>query len=287
MKKVTPPPPHHHRQSSQSSASGAAVKKASSSSHNNSSNNHNHHNNQSSDPTSSVRVTHLGAGRRGAAAAAEQHTEDAVSEIKRPATYLSEAELERARVAFDKVDLDKSGSIDLVELREALRELGQEPTVEELVKIIADIDEDMNGLIDFEDFIQLVGDQKVGLTRRPRDNQDTLDAFVALGGNDDKTGHILPSKLEQYVTHFGLPVSSEALFKDMCQDSTGLVDYEQFRNLMSTVPEPRMAHFFQIDGKNYSWEKEPPNAGETFSAKNKKFDLYGNRQSWQNLHHAH
>jgi hypothetical protein len=44
-------------------------------------------------------------------------------------------------------------------------------------------------VIDFTDFIQLVGDQKVVLRSRD-DDSDTLDAFVALGGSEDKSGHV-------------------------------------------------------------------------------------------------
>lgn len=168
--------------------------------------------------------------------------------------YLSEAEKDRARAVFDKFDKDKSGTIDMWELRDALRELGQEPTVDELVEIIAEIDTDENGVIDFNDFIQLVGDQKVVLRSRD-DDSDTLDAFIALGGSDDKTGHVRRELLARYVNCFGLPVGNKDMMQDMSTDESGLVDYETFKSMMlaGKPPSSRIDPTFQIGGKTFSW----------------------------------
>jgi hypothetical protein len=54
------------------------------------------------------------------------------------ASFLSESERDRAKAAFEKSDADGSGAIDIWELRDTLRELGQEPTLEEVVEMVAD-----------------------------------------------------------------------------------------------------------------------------------------------------
>ncbi len=96
------------------------------------------------------------------------------------ADYLSEVERDEARIAFDRSDKATSGLISISELRETLRLLRQEPTIEEVVELIAGVDEEGRGEIDFDGFCKLLGGQKL-FQRKPReDDSDTLDAFVAL-----------------------------------------------------------------------------------------------------------
>ena len=49
-----------------------------------------------------------------------------------------------------------SGSIDAKELKVAMRALGFEPKKEEIRRMMADIDKDGSGTIDFDEFMQLM-----------------------------------------------------------------------------------------------------------------------------------
>ncbi len=51
---------------------------------------------------------------------------------------------------------DGSGTIDVKELKVAMRALGFEPKKEEIKKMIADIDKEGAGTIDFNDFLNLM-----------------------------------------------------------------------------------------------------------------------------------
>ena len=53
-------------------------------------------------------------------------------------------------------DADGSGTIDVKELKVAMRALGFEPKKEEIKKMIADIDKEGAGTIDFNDFLTLM-----------------------------------------------------------------------------------------------------------------------------------
>ena len=54
-------------------------------------------------------------------------------------------------------DRDNSGSISAQELGDVLRSLGQKPTAEELHEMIAELDGDKSGLVDLQEFLDLMG----------------------------------------------------------------------------------------------------------------------------------
>eukprot|EP00163_Fabomonas_tropica_P027253 TRINITY_DN5194_c0_g1_i1.p1 TRINITY_DN5194_c0_g1~~TRINITY_DN5194_c0_g1_i1.p1 ORF type:complete len:165 (-),score=48.47 TRINITY_DN5194_c0_g1_i1:151-645(-) len=147
------------------------------------------------------------------------------------ALSLSQDEMDKARAAFEQYDADGSGGIDIWELRDALKSLGQEPTEEELIQIISEVDDDEKGVIEFPAFLKLVANQKV-VHKSREDDSDTLDAFVALGGKYDKMGHVDTDKLRKYIEGFGLTIDPRELVREMNTDMSGLIDYEQFKAMM-------------------------------------------------------
>merc|ERR1711939_956907 len=75
---------------------------------------------------------------------------------KKKAGQLSEEQLDEIREAFSLFDSDASGAIDVRELKAAMRALGFEVKNEELKKMVADIDNDGNGTIEFTEFLQMM-----------------------------------------------------------------------------------------------------------------------------------
>lgn len=69
---------------------------------------------------------------------------------------MTEDQKQEIREAFDLFDADGSGTIDVKELKVAMRALGFEPKKEEIKKMIADIDKEGAGTIDFNDFLTLM-----------------------------------------------------------------------------------------------------------------------------------
>eukprot|EP00163_Fabomonas_tropica_P015000 TRINITY_DN2732_c0_g1_i2.p1 TRINITY_DN2732_c0_g1~~TRINITY_DN2732_c0_g1_i2.p1 ORF type:complete len:141 (+),score=22.87 TRINITY_DN2732_c0_g1_i2:80-502(+) len=112
-----------------------------------------------------------------------------------------------------------------------LIEMGQEPTEEELIEMVAEADEDESGYIEFDEFVKLIANQKVVKTHR-EDDKDTLDAFVAMGGQRDKSGQISEKRLREVITNFGLTTDVDVLISDMDTDFSGILDYEQFKAMM-------------------------------------------------------
>lgn len=58
------------------------------------------------------------------------------------------------------------------------------------------------------------------------DEQATLDAYVAIGGPEDKSGHINGSLLVRIIKEeFQLPINIEALIKEIDDSGNGEIEY--------------------------------------------------------------
>ena len=60
---------------------------------------------------------------------------------------LTQEEIDGCRDAFLAFDKDRSGTIDVWELRQVLEAMGQKPTEEELFQMISEVDDNMSGSI--------------------------------------------------------------------------------------------------------------------------------------------
>lgn len=59
-------------------------------------------------------------------------------------------------------------------------------------------------------------------------------AFVACGGNADKTGRVKRETLIKIIKHdFGLTINLEELMEKIGADGSGEIEYEEFRVLLS------------------------------------------------------
>merc|ERR1712184_88122 len=75
---------------------------------------------------------------------------------KKKPGQLTDEQLDEIREAFSLFDADASGMIDIRELKAAMRALGFEVKNEELKKMVADVDGDGNGTIEFGEDLEKV-----------------------------------------------------------------------------------------------------------------------------------
>ena len=101
-----------------------------------------------------------------------------------PDQILTEDEKRACKECFDAYDKLGYGTLEAEELQKVLEELGQKPTREELYKMIAEVDQSNKGYIEYKDFIKAIAYYKVIESKNEED--DTLEAFVSMGGNEDK-----------------------------------------------------------------------------------------------------
>jgi centrin-1 len=110
-----------------------------------------------------------------------------------------------------------------------MRALGFEPKKEEVKKMIADVDRDGKGTIDFSDFLELM---TVKISERdPR--EEILRAFKLF--DDDNTGKISLRNLKRVARELGETMSEEELqemIDEADRDGDGEISEEEFIRIM-------------------------------------------------------
>ena len=135
--------------------------------------------------------------------------------------------------AFSAFDKDSSGKIDANELRIVLEMMGQKTTEEEIFRMIAEADAENTGEISYAQFRHVIAEQKKN--QSASNEEDTLDAFVAMGGQEDGEGSIDAQKLINIIKNeFEMTIDIEKLINDIDEDGSGEIEYDEFRNLLSS-----------------------------------------------------
>ena len=141
-------------------------------------------------------------------------------------------DIENSQRVFANLDLDNTGSIDKDDLETAFRDVAINCSKEQIVKMINDIDGTNKNTIDYNDFLRLIAHYRA--TQNYNDENDFIDAFVAMGGNPDMSGKVDADKLIEVIKEeFGMTIDIERLIKEIDQDGSGEIEYDEFKTLLS------------------------------------------------------
>ena len=142
---------------------------------------------------------------------------------------LTEETINQFHYFFDLFDKDSSGSITTKELGTIMRNLGQNPSEEELKQMIREVDLNGDGTIDFKEFLCLM--------LKKMDDSDIDDeletAFKAF--DLDKDGYITPHELRNGMLNLGeeySPEEAEEMIKEGDLDNDGRIDYDEFMKII-------------------------------------------------------
>ena len=145
---------------------------------------------------------------------------------------LTEDEVMEIKEAFDLFDTDKSGEIDTNELKQALKNLGIDAKNQTLANMMADLDKDNSGQIDFGEFIDMMTAKM-----SDRDTREDLEkVFRLFLGDDDKADKIQLKHLKRVARELNENMSEEELQEmitraDLNKDQG--VDFEEFYQIMT------------------------------------------------------
>ncbi|XP_041742011.1 calcium-binding protein 1 isoform X4 [Coregonus clupeaformis] len=144
-------------------------------------------------------------------------------------------EMDELREAFKEFDKDKDGFIGCKDLGNCMRTMGYMPTEMELIELSQQINMNLGGHVDFEDFVELMGPKLLAETADMIGVKELRDAFKEFDTNGD--GQISTSELReamkkllgQQVGHRDL----EDILRDIDLNGDGHVDFEEFVRMMS------------------------------------------------------
>ncbi|NWW77592.1 CETN1 protein, partial [Climacteris rufus] len=146
-----------------------------------------------------------------------------------PRLGLPQEQRRQIREAFELFHTDGSGSIDVQELKVAMRALGFEPKKEEIKKIISDVDKEGTGKISFNDFLAVMTQKMADKDSK----EEILKAFKFF--DDDETGKISLQNLKRVAEELGENLTDEELqemINEADWDGDGEVSQQDFLRIM-------------------------------------------------------
>ena len=158
---------------------------------------------------------------------------DEINEV----TGLENDEIKCLKTCFDLFDSKKQEFLSADDLDEILRAMGFRPSKEELMDILAEIDEDGSGEIEFGEFCQLcakflVEDPDIETMKR-----ELKDAFRIY--DKEGQGFITSDTLRGLIAELLAPLTDDELdgiIEELDEDGSGTMDFDEFCEMMMSAP---------------------------------------------------
>lgn len=144
---------------------------------------------------------------------------------------LTDAQVAEFKEVFALFDVDGNGSVSAGELGTVMRSLGQNPTEDEISKMVAEVDDDGSGNIEFPEFLVMMAKR----IRESGSGDKLIEAFRVF--DKDATGFVSVAEFRNINAVGEEPIPEETLeamiaFAD--PDGVGQLNYEEFvRNLLA------------------------------------------------------
>ncbi|KAK7448189.1 hypothetical protein Landi51_06419 [Colletotrichum acutatum] len=126
------------------------------------------------------------------------------------------------------------GAINAEEFQIAMKSLGLNPSIQEVNELIAEVDPNNDGGIDFEEFLQLMSEAPAPSSKDSDTNTELVAAFKVF--DKDNSGSVSPSELRQVLLSLGQRATDEEI-EEMIRgadlDGNGSIDYQEFVQLMA------------------------------------------------------
>lgn len=144
---------------------------------------------------------------------------------------VTQEQLNEFREAFELFDTNHDGVISTKELGFLLRSLGENPTQQELMDMINEVDVDDNQTVSFSEFVKLMANKQ----QWTDDMDDTVrEAFRVF--DPDGQGHIRTQEVRLALRHLSDRKLNDEEIEEMMKmidpDCDGKIDYQAFAELL-------------------------------------------------------
>ncbi|XP_056091659.1 calcium-binding protein 2 [Rhinichthys klamathensis goyatoka] len=148
---------------------------------------------------------------------------------------LSQPELDELSEAFKEFDYDQDGYLNYKDLAECMRTMGYMPTEMELLEIIQQIKMRLGGLMDFDDFCELMGPRMMVETADMLGLKEIKSSFHQFDTDGD--GKISLDEMKEAMKNLlGEKLKKgelEEIIKELDLNGDGTVDFDEFVMMLS------------------------------------------------------
>ena len=118
------------------------------------------------------------------------------------------------------------------DLKQALEQLGERVTDTAVFRMISDVDPMNSGSLSFYAFKELVLEKRE--EAKGTSDADLLDAYVAMGGDQDGGGCVDAEMLIKTIKEeFEMTIDIEALIAEVDEDGSGEIEFDEFKELLA------------------------------------------------------
>ncbi|KAI7797061.1 calcium-binding protein 5a [Triplophysa rosa] len=148
---------------------------------------------------------------------------------------LADDEIEELREAFNEFDKDKDGLISCKDLGNLMRTMGYMPTEMELIELGQNINMNLGGRVDFEDFVELMAPKLLAETAGMIGVKELRDAFKEfdMDGDGEITTEELRSAMSKLLGEHMNQREIDAVVREADNNGDGTVDFEEFVRMLS------------------------------------------------------
>ncbi|GAB4840229.1 Probable calcium-binding protein cml16 [Ancistrocladus abbreviatus] len=144
---------------------------------------------------------------------------------------LQRDQLKQLNDIFKRFDMDSDGSLTQLELAALLRSLGLKPSGDQLYALLANMDSNGNGYVEFDELVEAIMPE---MDKQILINQEQL-LEVFRSFDRDGNGYITASELAGSMARMGHPLTYKELadmMREADTDGDGVISFSEFASVM-------------------------------------------------------
>eukprot|EP01005_Ploeotia_sp_CARIB1_P001515 NODE_439_length_836_cov_416.892807_g430_i0.p1 GENE.NODE_439_length_836_cov_416.892807_g430_i0~~NODE_439_length_836_cov_416.892807_g430_i0.p1 ORF type:complete len:204 (-),score=45.66 NODE_439_length_836_cov_416.892807_g430_i0:166-777(-) len=155
--------------------------------------------------------------------------------LKKLRQELAPHQIQEFRTIFNEFDKDSDGRVTLKELHAAYKTLGQDPSEEDLKRMIAGVDEDNSGQVEWLEFLQLM---YLNLSGENETDDEIREAFKTF--DKDGSGEVSAAEVQAVMSKFGENLTVDQVAEMLQQIAAkSVLTWPDFYHLYATVGRDR------------------------------------------------